>query len=367
MPLFMDYHIIADITIDEVKKGHIADKAVQDKYGVKYLQFWVNKEAGTLFCLIDAPDKQSCEDIHQESHGDIACNIIKVESGFYKLFMGESHKLDGGIVLGKDGEIDRAYRFVVAIKFSGVTKSEVSGDPGKLRIPDNPSQLIQNIIPSYGGRIISDSNYDGILSVFTEADEAIGCSIEIQRQLYDSLNKQKENSRKYTYKIGVGGGQPVTMSDTFFDRALNLARRLSFIADERKILASSLVRKLSTIEEIQKTNSELKIMESADEDFLEELFKITEENLADHDFNVEKLCHSIGMSRSQLYRKVTAITGSTPVKFIRDLRLNKALSLIKENRYNLSEITLKIGFNNPSYFSKCFREKYGVKASNVAL
>jgi AraC-like DNA-binding protein len=281
--------------------------------------------------------------------------------------MGESHKLDHGIVLGKDGEIDQAYRFVVAINVTKVTKYEGSDDPPQMMITDDPDQLIQKIIPSYEGRIISNSDYDGILAVFTEADEALSCSIEIQRQLHDGSKNQKDNSRKYIYKIGVGGGQPVTMGDTFFERALNLARRLSFIADERKILASSLVRKLSSIEEIPETNSALDTMHSADEDFFEELFKITEKNLSDHDFNVEKLCHKIGMSRSQLYRKVTAITGSSPVKFIRDLRLNKALSLIKENRYNLSEIALKIGFKNPSYFSKCFREKYGVKASSVAL
>jgi AraC-like DNA-binding protein len=82
---------------------------------------------------------------------------------------------------------------------------------------------------------------------------------------------------------------------------------------------------------------------------------------------VEKLCRDIGFSRSQLYRKVKAVTGRSPVEFIRDLRLTKALSLIKENRYNLSEVALEIGFNSPSYFSKCFREKFGVKASNVAV
>jgi AraC-like DNA-binding protein len=64
---------------------------------------------------------------------------------------------------------------------------------------------------------------------------------------------------------------------------------------------------------------------------------------------------------------VIAITGRSPVSFIRDIRLNKALSLIRENKYNLSEIALEVGYNSPSYFSKCFQEKYGIQPSKITL
>lgn len=128
-----------------------------------------------------------------------------------------------------------------------------------------------------------------------------------------------------------------------------------------------MVRKLSGFEERPKRSSALKAIRLAEEEFLEQLFDITEKNLSSDTFNVEKLCRDIGISRSQLYRKVKAVSGRSPVTFIRDIRLNKALLLIKENKYNLSEIALKIGYNNPSYFSKCFRDKYGVKASTIAV
>jgi len=167
--------------------------------------------------------------------------------------------------------------------------------------------------------------------------------------------------------MGVGGGQPVTMSDQFFEKTIQLARRLSLIANDEEIVASNMVRRLSAIEEKPKSSSALKAIHSAEEEFLEQLFDITEENLSDHAFNVEKLCRDMGISRTQLYRKVTAITGRSPVTFIRDIRLSKALSLIKENKYNLSEIALEIGYNSPSYFSKCFRDKYGVNASQVVV
>ncbi|MCW9708960.1 nickel-binding protein [Fodinibius salsisoli] len=367
MPLFMDYHIVSDISIDAVKRGHMADRSVQDKYGVKYIQFWVNQEAGTIFCLIEAPDKESCEGVHQEAHGNIACNIVKVESGFYKLFMGESHQLDHGIVLGKNGDLDKAYRFVLAINIWGITKAAGSNNMKHLIIPYKPKKLIRQIIPSYEGREIKNPDYDGILCVFTQAEESMDCAIEIQKELLKRIDKQEDESWNITFKIGIGGGQPVTMSDQFFEQTVVLARRLSLIADDGEIVASNIVNKFTTTEEKPKSRTALKAIQLAEEEFLKKLFDITEKNLSDNAFNVERLCHEIGISRTQLYRKVKATTGRSPVAFIRDLRLNRALSLIKENRYNLSEIALEIGYNNPSYFSKCFRDKYGVNASNVAV
>lgn len=96
MPLFMDFHKIENITIEDVKSAHIADKKVQDKYGVKYHQFWVNHEAGTVFCLMQGPDKESCEAVHREAHGNIACAMTEVEPGLYEMIMGPGQKIDHG-------------------------------------------------------------------------------------------------------------------------------------------------------------------------------------------------------------------------------------------------------------------------------
>lgn len=365
MPLFMDFHIVSDITIEEVKKAHIADKSVQEKYGVKYHQFWINQEAGTIFCLIEAPDIESCEKVHQEAHGNIACKIVEVEGGFYKLFMGDSHYLDQGIVLNENGTIDKGYRYVLVIDILGVTKAKNSTDLPQLSIPDKPRSLIRKIIPTYHGRELRAHDGSDIVCVFTESDEALDCALEIQNALLHNMAESEDPSWKITFKMGVGGGQPITLNDNFFEKTIRLSRRLSLIADKNEIMVSNLAfKQCSFIDEVEK-DLPINIIHSAEEEFLEEIFSITEENLSDNEFNVEKLCRDIGISRTQLYRKVKAVTGRSPIVFIRDLRLNRALSLIKENKYNLSEIALEIGYSNPSYFSKCFREKYGVKASNI--
>jgi hypothetical protein len=81
----MDYHIFPLITIEDVKLAHIADQAVQDKYGVTYHQFWVNEEAGTFFCLMEGLDKETCAMVHRKAHGNVACALVEAESGFFWL------------------------------------------------------------------------------------------------------------------------------------------------------------------------------------------------------------------------------------------------------------------------------------------
>jgi transcriptional regulator GlxA family with amidase domain len=71
----------------------------------------------------------------------------------------------------------------------------------------------------------------------------------------------------------------------------------------------------------------------------------------------------MGMSRMQLFRKLKALVNQTPGELIRNLRLQRAAHLIKQNYGNVSEVTYEVGFNNLSYFAKCFREKYGLLPS----
>ena len=70
MPLFMDLHKADDYdvkpTVEEIKRNHIADLAVQHKYGVKFLQYWINEEPGLVFCLMEGPDKESCAAVHRD-------------------------------------------------------------------------------------------------------------------------------------------------------------------------------------------------------------------------------------------------------------------------------------------------------------
>ncbi|MBB6002546.1 two-component regulator propeller domain-containing protein [Arcicella rosea] len=96
-----------------------------------------------------------------------------------------------------------------------------------------------------------------------------------------------------------------------------------------------------------------------DEKFLKQAMRIIEENLSESDFSVEKLSREIGMSRSNLYLKVRAITGESVTDFIKRIRFKKAIELLEEKQYTIAQIAYMSGFNSPSYFSTAFKQYHG--------
>jgi len=93
--------------------------------------------------------------------------------------------------------------------------------------------------------------------------------------------------------------------------------------------------------------------------FLEKARKIVEEKLANSEFNVTDFCRSLHMSQSQLYRKMIALTGQSPVYFIRSIRLQKAKELLQTTNLNISEIAWETGFSESSYFIRVFHKEFG--------
>jgi len=82
MPLYMDSHKhIEGLTKEAVAEAHAADLKTQDKYGVKYLQYWVDEGDGNVFCLVDAPSKDAAIAVHKEAHGLVADEITEVKQG----------------------------------------------------------------------------------------------------------------------------------------------------------------------------------------------------------------------------------------------------------------------------------------------
>jgi hypothetical protein len=80
MTLFMDVHNIeGGVTADDVAGAHAADVQTQDKFGVNYLKYWVDEEAGKIFCLVESPDAETAHTVHREAHGLVADEIYPVK------------------------------------------------------------------------------------------------------------------------------------------------------------------------------------------------------------------------------------------------------------------------------------------------
>jgi len=105
---------------------------------------------------------------------------------------------------------------------------------------------------------------------------------------------------------------------------------------------------------------------SADENFLKNLSTYIRDNIDDVELNVNSTGKEMGMSRVHLYRKVKSITGKSPVEFIRNFRLSVAAKLLEQDKYNINEVSYKVGFQDVSYFRKCFKKKYGISSTKYA-
>ncbi len=97
---------------------------------------------------------------------------------------------------------------------------------------------------------------------------------------------------------------------------------------------------------------------SMDQEFIKDMQEIIEKNLSESRFNVEELSKKLYMNRATVYRKIMALTGESPTEFIRSYRLKRAAQLLRDKSGTVSQVAFSVGFDNPAYFAKCFKEKF---------
>lgn len=106
-----------------------------------------------------------------------------------------------------------------------------------------------------------------------------------------------------------------------------------------------------------------KKIDSGDEIFIAQFISLLESSFAKSDISVEKISDELNISRVHLYRKIKEISGLAPVDYLRNFRLSKAVELLNKRRFSVSEIAYQTGFSSPAYFSKCFKDVFGMTPS----
>ena len=115
----------------------------------------------------------------------------------------------------------------------------------------------------------------------------------------------------------------------------------------------------------QTATSRTQLPRDIDNDFFNRFLALFEEKMGDPDLNVEAMASDLGFERTQLYRKIKAITNYSPVELMRNLRLKKARNLLKTTDKTISEVCFEVGFSTPAYFTKCYREQFGETPSET--
>jgi signal transduction histidine kinase/DNA-binding response OmpR family regulator len=135
-----------------------------------------------------------------------------------------------------------------------------------------------------------------------------------------------------------------------------LQARIKNLLQQREILRQKIVKELLI-------QPELKLEQSYDEKFVSRVKDIIQNNIDIADFSVEELSSQMALSRFHLSRKLKQVTGMSPSRFISEIRLQKAAHLIKCKANNISQIALDVGFENFTYFNRCFKERFGCPPS----
>lgn len=155
---------------------------------------------------------------------------------------------------------------------------------------------------------------------------------------------------------GLENGADAYMVKPFDLKLLKL--RLSQLIKSRQVIFEKYFRGVSG------ANEELNIS-TYDKDFIQKMLNYINDNLNNSDLAVEQLAKYLNLSRSQLYRKVKALTGKTVSEFIRKIRLERAKDLLENNSLNINEVCYNVGFASPSYFSKCFKAHFGISPTEI--
>jgi AraC-like DNA-binding protein len=213
--------------------------------------------------------------------------------------------------------------------------------------------MIRKNLHQYGGNEVEHVGTGFIIS-FSSATAAVSCALAIMNAIKMIADKTID------FKIGIHAGEPIEKSNSLFGDTLQLAENICGIAGNFQIAVTSAVKELTLKDHFQKGNNNFFTVSEQDENLLRSLHKTLDENWQDAAFDIPEYCKAMGMSNSQLYRKAISLTGFSPNILLKDFRLEKAKELMKKKRYSISQITFETGFSSPSYFTKCFKKKYGL-------
>ncbi len=353
MPLYMDIHKVDsdDFTVEDVIKDHMKDLAVQEKYGVIQRKYWVNETDKMVFCLMEGPDKEACRALHEEAHGGTACNIIEVSDDEYNIFMarGSTHKND--LAYRIEGDLDTGYRTIMLVNTSDFS--------GKYQ---HYIKEVNRLIEKYHGEITRRPQDDETMASFLLASDAMIAAMAIANLLHSIPDN-------FEYRLALVSGNPVDESGTnLFEETKKRLCILCQIGLSKVVYLDANTQALSRQESNtpKVKHTDVKIVDAHDFSFCEKLSQILNNELNNPDFRSDELCHLLGLSKAQTYRKIKALTGMSPNTLIRELRLRKSLKALKNNHKTVAEIAYDIGFNSPTYFTRVFRNRYEVLPTSYA-
>jgi AraC-like DNA-binding protein len=346
LPLYIDLHIDNQLTPDLVKQCHVADKAIQEKYGVRYLQILLNQPQGYLFCLVEGPDKESCARVHQEAHGQIACNILEITESDFSALLANKNKDSFDFTLNNDGTVDTGTRAMLVIDFLANRGAQAE-----------TKNTLKAWLQDQGGLQIEGFRND-LVSVFQTSTTALDAALMIQSRLGELPETE--------VRMAIELGNPIEAKGKFFEDTHRAANHYLAMSTAGQITVSTKVVQAYNGNHAS-LQDKLNIIPSRDERFITQLMSSVDKVWDNSDISMADFSSEIGISKSQLARKLNTLANLSPNDFLKEYRLRKSFRMLEDQKLNIAEITMAIGFSNPSYFTQCFKKRFGKAPSDFLV
>jgi AraC-like DNA-binding protein len=324
------------------------------------MTYWLDEDKGCVFCLIEAPDKESVIQMHEKAHGLIPNEIIPVNTDVVKAFLGRITDPDSAMEqVDTNLKVfsDPASRVILVTKVMDARL--LQHKMGKERAGELLllySTVVREQFRLHGGREVYLKD-EGFVSSFISASQAMDCALSVQSKLLNC-------GVAIGLRIGLHAGVPVNKnSDTIFGTTIRFAQYLCSISKPNQITMSSVVRNLFRENDMGLIicQNDIRCLNSSEENFLEALIGTLAGYWHDPTFDIADFCRVMSVSKPQLYRKCIAITGMSPNMLLREYRLLRSLELLRNEDRNISQTTFDSGFSSPSYFTKCFQKRFGIQ------
>jgi AraC-like DNA-binding protein len=356
MPIYMDVHYIPGVAAFDVAEAHQKDLHIQAHHHCTCMTYWVDVPRGAVFCLIDAPDKETVVDMHKKAHGLIPHKILEVSHEVVESFLGRIHDPQDAIVTDHGLKVfsEPAYRvLLVADTADHILLRHRLGQEASEKLLISQLEALRESVNRHSGRVVEHQG-GGWIASFTSAAGAVGCALDIGSRLQDT------NGQKDRLHLAVSGGDPVEGSDRLFGDALQLARRLCSLRTGGGIAVSVSVKNLLEPDFCPRHGKQLTVLAQKDENLMNVVFDTLEKHAQDPAFGVEQFATATLTSKSHLYRKTMDLWNMSPNDLLRRYRLDKARELLRKQASSISGVTFDAGFTSPSYFTKIFKQTFGV-------
>jgi class 3 adenylate cyclase len=236
------HHLPADVTPQMLEHAHKLDLEVQEKHGVQYHGYWYDKDARTVACLVEGPNREACDAVHREAHGLVAENIIEVTSPGVTAFLGGGAISPSGVALLPNGTPDTGLRVLLFTQLDNLAAvGSRFGDEGALRLVQHHDDVVRRNVAKHGGREVQHTG-DGAMLSFASASAAVQGALDIQRECGENVDDAE--LPRPSVRIGMAAGEPVARHQSLFGVAVDQARAICAAARPGEILMSSSVREL---------------------------------------------------------------------------------------------------------------------------